>query len=351
MTSSPLISICVPNLNKRAFLEERMETLLAQTFTNWEMIVCDSYSEDGSWEFLQKFKNEPRIRLFQVPRAGLYAGWNECLQRARGEYINIATSDDTASSELLEKLVEPLERRRDLHVSVCDFQEIDENSHPTSVQLVRFREFLGKWLNIPHIRSGKTEFLANTVFIATWYTMAAVLFRRSLLEKTGLFRTDQKSFADTDWTLRASLATDIAYVPGRWTTFRLSSDQATPKTNTPDRWRIYVESLSRILDEPGSQIQSQWKQIAGWRERLLRYRKNWYLDSFQLYRWAAKENPARFIGSLAEAALREPGYFLNQSLRAFPARNPATDPKAIDEAHDLINTFKTPWPPIEVSQW
>src|SRR5690348_5094098 len=108
---TPLISICVPNLNKRRFLEERMEALLAQTFTDWEMIVCDSYSDDGSWEFLEKFKTDPRIRLYQVPRAGLYAGWNECLQRSRGTYINIATSADTAVPTLFEKLVEPLERR------------------------------------------------------------------------------------------------------------------------------------------------------------------------------------------------------------------------------------------------
>src|SRR3954463_2596818 len=106
---TPLISICVPNLNKRRFLEERMETLLAQTFTDWEMIVCDSYSDDGSWEFFQKFKNDPRIRLYQVPRAGLYAGWNECLTRARVEYTNTAPSDDPADPKLQQNLMEPLE--------------------------------------------------------------------------------------------------------------------------------------------------------------------------------------------------------------------------------------------------
>src|SRR4051812_32858947 len=121
--STPLISICVPNLNKARFLSARMETLLAQTFTDWEMIICDSYSDDGSWEFFQKFKNDPRVKLHQVPRAGLYAGWNECLRRASGEYINIATSDDTAEPQLLESLLEPLERRRELNLAVCDFVE------------------------------------------------------------------------------------------------------------------------------------------------------------------------------------------------------------------------------------
>jgi len=328
-----------------------METLVTQTFTDWEMIVCDSYSNDGSWELLQKFKGDSRIKLFQVPRHGLYAGWNECLQRAQGEYINIATSDDTAGPNLLEKLLEPLERRRELHLSVCDFQEIDEQSRPTSNLHVRFREFLGKWLNAPHVRSGQTEFLANTVFITTWYTMAAVLFRRSLLTNTGLFRTNQKSFADTDWALRASLATDIAHVPGKWTTFRLSPDQATPQTSTPERWRIYIDSLSRVLDNSDSHIPDRWKQVPDWRECLLRYRHNWYLDSFNIYRWMLKSNPGQFFSGVRQAAVHEPGWLAKQAVQAFPPRAKDTDPKAIDELHELIKCFQSPWPPIEVSHW
>lgn len=345
--ATPLISICVPNLNKARFLAERMETLLAQTFTDWEMIVCDSYSDDGSWELLQEFKTDSRIQLHQVAREGLYAGWNECLKRARGEYINFATSDDTASPTLLEKLVEPLERRRNLHLATCDFSEIDEHSRPTPQRRRAFREFLGKWQNVPCIRSGQSEFLANIVFVPTWFTMAAVLFRRSLLNCTGPFRTDMLSFADTDWALRASLHTDIANVPGQLTTFRISSTQATPAKNTPAHWRIYCDSLRNVLNH----VPAQWKQIPNWRERLMRYRTSWYLDSFNLYRWAAKENPRQFFTGAFDAAKHQPAWLLKQALRVFPPRDKTSDVLAVDEAHQLIKFFKAPWPPIEVSQW
>lgn len=345
--ATPLISVCVPNLNKAQFLAERMETLLAQTFTDWEMIVCDSYSNDGSWELLQKFKSDPRIQLHQVPREGLYAGWNECLKRARGEYVNFATSDDTADPHLLEKLVEPLERRRELHLATCDFFEIDEQSRPTAQRRRPFREFLGKYLHAPCIRSGQSEFLANIVFVPTWFTMAAVLFRRSILKSTGLFRTDMASFADTDWALRASLCTDIANVPGQLTTFRLSTTQATPTTNTPAHWRMYCDSLRSILDK----VPEQWKKISGWHERLMRYRYDWYLDSFRLYRWAAKENPRQFVNGAIDAAIHKPTWLLKQAVRGFPPRDKASDVLAVDEANHLIDYFETPWPPIEVSQW
>ncbi len=95
--SEPLVSICLPNLNTRPFLEERMETILAQTFADWELIVCDSHSEDGSWEFFQKFAGDPRIRLHQVPpRRDLRRLERMPEARAGTPYCYIATSDDTA---------------------------------------------------------------------------------------------------------------------------------------------------------------------------------------------------------------------------------------------------------------
>jgi glycosyltransferase involved in cell wall biosynthesis len=106
----PLVSICLPTLNARRFLEPRMASILSQTLTDWELIVCDSFSDDGTWEYLQQFKDDPRVRLYQVSKEGLYAGWNECLRRCRGEYVYMATADDTCEASLLEKMVGALEK-------------------------------------------------------------------------------------------------------------------------------------------------------------------------------------------------------------------------------------------------
>jgi glycosyltransferase involved in cell wall biosynthesis len=48
------ICICLPNLNNRRFLPERLETIFQQTFTDWELVVVDNHSEDGAWEFFQE---------------------------------------------------------------------------------------------------------------------------------------------------------------------------------------------------------------------------------------------------------------------------------------------------------
>ncbi|HXQ02300.1 MAG TPA: glycosyltransferase family 2 protein, partial [Candidatus Udaeobacter sp.] len=98
----PLVSILLPSLNACQFLDERIESLLTQSFSNWEAIVLDSHSSDGSWEFFKSIAStDSRFKLYQVPRDGLYAALNRGMQLARGEFLHIATCDDTMAPEFL----------------------------------------------------------------------------------------------------------------------------------------------------------------------------------------------------------------------------------------------------------
>ena len=128
-----------------------MESFLAQSLTDWELIVCDSYSDDGAWEFFQKFKSDPRVHLYQVPRRGIIAGLNDCLERTKGKYIYIAPSDDTAAPQLLEHLTKPLERFSAIKIAVCDYHEIDEHGRTLSTPPWPWYSFLGDWINTPSI--------------------------------------------------------------------------------------------------------------------------------------------------------------------------------------------------------
>src|SRR5688572_20016405 len=104
--SHPRVSICLPNLNTRRYLPERIETIVGQTYPDWELIVSDNYSDDGAWEFFEALASkDPRVDAAQAPRQGLYANWNRCIERARGEFVYIATSDDTMAPDCLEKMV------------------------------------------------------------------------------------------------------------------------------------------------------------------------------------------------------------------------------------------------------
>ena len=67
--STPLVSICLPNLNTISFLQERVDTIFQQTYKNWELIVSDNYSEDGAWEFFERLaQKDKRVSIEQAPR-------------------------------------------------------------------------------------------------------------------------------------------------------------------------------------------------------------------------------------------------------------------------------------------
>jgi glycosyltransferase involved in cell wall biosynthesis len=347
--STPLVSICLPNLNTRPFLAERMESLLGQTFTDWELIISDNYSDDGSWEFLQEFKHDPRIRLSQATRRGMYANWNACLRQARGEYIYIATSDDTASPDLLTRLLVPFTRFTDIDLAICDYQIIDEHGKHIDLDwLARKRQFLGEWLTTPSLRDGKTEFLLFCAFQSTWVTMTCLMFRRKLLDKIGYFRTDRGSVADLEWSMRAILASDLAYVPGRLATWRIREGQGTSQWLPLNLARTHLLSLESVIHDHRSGIPETWKTLNGWEQRLASVYRMDYLDALGLFRNVAKNNPGQFVQNVMRAMRTEPKFLFSQALCGF-AWSHKFSPDRIQVANDLIRHFAGQWPPKIVS--
>src|SRR5437763_13286116 len=100
------VSILLPSLNQRKFLDERVDSLVKQTVAGWEAIVLDSGSSDGSWEFFQSAaKRDSRFHLHHIPREGLYAALNRGFELATGEFIHIATADDSMVPEFLAEML------------------------------------------------------------------------------------------------------------------------------------------------------------------------------------------------------------------------------------------------------
>jgi len=325
-----------------------METILAQTVTDWELIICDSYSDDGSWEFFQKFKGDPRIRMYQVPREGIYAGWNECLRRATGQYLNIATSDDTAEPTMLEKMIGELENRPEISLAVCNFRAIDENSNPLECNYKTGQQStLGEWKDRLSIRNGKTEFLLQAALGAIWITLATVVMRRDLLTRTGLFRTDRKSRADEEWVLRASLASDLVWFPEALVTWRIHTRQATPQKADREGYRIYRTCLEAVVNDRQSGIPETWRAIPEWKQRITETRATLYRQTLKPYRWAARKNPQQFLRDLGELALHDRAWLVELAKSGFTT--PVAEvPDCYAVALDLIKLFGAAWPPSPI---
>lgn len=114
MTASPLVSVIIPTYNHAHFLREALESVCAQTYTNWEAVVINNHSEDNTIEIVESF-NDPRIRLENFRNNGVIAASrNRGIALARGKYLAFLDSDDLWFPEKLACCITRLEGGCDL---------------------------------------------------------------------------------------------------------------------------------------------------------------------------------------------------------------------------------------------
>ena len=124
-----MISIIVPNYNHRKFLSQRLETIFNQTFQDFEVILLDDCSTDGSWEYLKQFENHPKVShcIRNESNSGSpFKQWKKGLDLAKYEWIWIAESDDFCDLEFLSYLISEIEEK--VNLIFCKSLYIDESN-------------------------------------------------------------------------------------------------------------------------------------------------------------------------------------------------------------------------------
>jgi glycosyltransferase involved in cell wall biosynthesis len=117
----PRVSVVIPNYNHARFLTRRIETVLQQTFQDFEVILLDDCSTDHSRSILLSYANNPKVRVeFNGVNSGsTFKQWNKGVGLARGKYVWIAESDDYADARLLERLIGILESEPEAAFVYC----------------------------------------------------------------------------------------------------------------------------------------------------------------------------------------------------------------------------------------
>lgn len=248
------VSICLPNLNNRKYLERRLDSIYAQSFTDWELIVVDSFSNDGSWEyFQQRLSKEPRAQLFQTP-PGLYDAWNFAIQQAKGDYIYFATADDTFDPNFLEKTVEVLQKNPDCDLAECNLRVLDESGHEIPdfyAQNSKAGKYYKERLQVAHLRKaphdGLLHYYGGTVYIS----ITQLLIRKSVFDSHGLYRTDLGPQADFEWGMRIGMKCKVYHIPEYLADWTIHNEQVTSlsATETADAY-IKLKSMSRLVELP-----------------------------------------------------------------------------------------------------
>lgn len=128
-----LVSIIMPSYNTGRFLKETIESVLAQTYQNWELIIVDDCSTDNTDAVVKLFSSDLRIRYFKNgTNSGAAVSRNRALCEANGRWIAFLDSDDVWHPEKLERQISFMEENN-YHFSYTNYSEIDEESNSLGI--------------------------------------------------------------------------------------------------------------------------------------------------------------------------------------------------------------------------
>ena len=192
MNTPPLCSICIPLYNKKEYLTRTLEAVLGQTYSNFEVVVSDNGSTDGSSEIAKDFANrDSRVRYFRLEHTvNVNESFRYVFQCAQGEFIKLHSGDDTTlPANFLERMIEPMLARPELEFTVCAVRSIVEycdTGYSAEGQTQYFNTVteLTRALVAMTSRAERARRLLERASMANWIgTTYAVVCRRSCLPR------------------------------------------------------------------------------------------------------------------------------------------------------------------------
>lgn len=177
----PYVSIIIPNYNHVEFLARRLESVFNQSFQNFEVIILDDNSTDGSWEYLESYIQHPKVSY--CIRNGINSGstfsqWKKGLDLAKYEWIWIAESDDYSELDFLEFMVSKI--RSNFSLIYCSSFFVDENNVILDSKFPNWEknDFRYKRWNNDYMNSGFNEIYEFLSFKNTIINTSSVIFKK-----------------------------------------------------------------------------------------------------------------------------------------------------------------------------
>ena len=202
--SNPTVSVVIPVYNGENYLQVAIESVLAQTFQDFEIIVIDDGSKDSTPEIAQ---NYDRVRYVRQENAGAAAAVNHGIRLARGRYFAWLSHDDHYSPEKLSEQVQALQRAGEPAVCYTDIKWIDEDG----------RVFVEKELPLPTRRElVKAILLGEPVSFAAY----SLVCNLRCFEQVGLYDVKKPYTQDADMLLRFARTFPFVRVPEKLTFVR-----------------------------------------------------------------------------------------------------------------------------------
>jgi glycosyltransferase involved in cell wall biosynthesis len=212
MRNNPKVSVLIPTFNYARYLPEAIESVLNQTFTDFELIVVDNASSDNTDEVIAGYLQDPRISYHKnATNIGLAGNWNRCLELATGDYIKFLCADDKFHPEMLMKFTTVMDCNPSVSLVTCHKQVFDAHSFVTTVAF-------------SHLQDGRKALL-NTLADHCWIgEPSSVMFRRKHLA-VGNFTMVYQMHVDWEMWLRMLSVGDCYIIPEALSYIRYHPEQ------------------------------------------------------------------------------------------------------------------------------
>lgn len=238
---TPLVSIIVPSFNHENFLEERLNSIYEQTYGNFEVILLDDCSTDGSRDILRKYEKKypetTRCDFNEINSKSPFSQWKKGINLAQGDLIWIAESDDYCEKDFLDKLVPFfLDEAIMLAYAHTVFVDIKSKDHPFAFETYVSQISTEKW-NSSYIETAHNEVNNALGFLNTIPNVSSAIFR-NVGPDFPLFNNPEweKMKVCGDWLFYLYLirAGKIAYSVDTHAYYRIHSDGSSKKAQIED---------------------------------------------------------------------------------------------------------------------
>lgn len=281
-----MISVIIPLYNKEAGIATALRSVLAQSFQDFEVVVVDDGSTDGSAAVVKTF-NDPRIRLIQQKNAGVSAARNRGIEEAKGEYVAFLDADDEWTPGFLEEIRTLQEAYPECKAQATNYI-FNSNGvkSPTILRKIPFKGERGILTNYFEVASCSHPPVCSI----------SVCIERKLLQEIGGFPIGIKSGEDLLTWARIAVRTQWAYslkVLSQYNVDQVSIKE--PPTRIPEEVDVVGDELKKLWRN-NPHIRGQRKYLSLWHKMRssmymrLGYKKECAKEAF----WALRYNPLNY---------------------------------------------------------
>jgi len=254
--AGPTVSVCMPVYNGSAYIAKSIESVLAQTYKDFCLIILDNCSTDGTPDIIRNFKDSRIKYIRNEKNLGLVGNHNRCIDVSETKYVNVWHDDDIMMPENLEKKISILEKNNHVGLTFSNVEFIDEEG----------KELPYKWNKecaTDYMENGKILFrkYLQTMPVGALFFIGSVVARKECLIRAGGFRPDYSPLTcDSAIWLRALLLSDGACLGEPLVKYREYKENTTSQYYGVNFMEEHFKVVEKVFKECQDQI-PDWQTL------------------------------------------------------------------------------------------